>query len=193
VVTLLVICSNIKKNKIEKSIERTIKNKIKKGRKYKKEKKSLEIKGTNTTIQIKEYFWSQIKKSNFELYTLILNKQRVYENLGNNKDRLYNFVSRLLLEKVKFSNATTSVNIIIDRSKNKEARKEFNNYLFLQLKGFIDPKIPLHIFQPMSHENKGLQAVDMFSWGIFRKYERKDFYWYRIFKERIVIETKYLP
>jgi len=63
----------------------------------------------------------------------------------------------------------------------------------VQIKGQIDPKAPLEIFQSKSDEIRGLQAVDMFSWGVFRKYERNDNEWYNIFKKKISFETVYLP
>lgn len=39
----------------------------------------------------------------------------------------------------------------------------------------------------------GLQAVDLFSWGIFRKYENGDYGWYTIYWHKIRFETEYLP
>lgn len=39
-----------------------------------------------------------------------------------------------------------------------------------------------------SHEEKGLQAVDFVSWAIFRKYERGDFEFYELIKDKIVDE-----
>ncbi len=38
----------------------------------------------------------------------------------------------------------------------------------------------------------GLQAVDVFSWGIFRKYERKDKEWFDIFREKVKYDSVYL-
>jgi hypothetical protein len=56
----------------------------------------------------------------------------------------------------------------------------------------IDPKIPLEIKHKNSCSDYGLNAVDLFSWGIFRKYERKDWEWYNIFKEKIKFDDIYL-
>ncbi|MBI3376776.1 MAG: hypothetical protein HY035_00020 [Nitrospirae bacterium] len=48
----------------------------------------------------------------------------------------------------------------------------------------------------MKHENSrqyhGLQAVDLFSWGIFRKYEKKDTTWFDIFRDKVAFEEQYL-
>ena len=35
-------------------------------------------------------------------------------------------------------------------------------------------------------------AVDLFSWGIFRKYEKKDLKWFEIFREKVAFEEQYL-
>lgn len=193
IVTLLVIYTEKDKKKLEKGVERTIKNKVKKGRKTKKEKTNVELKGASTTIQVKKYFWKQIKKINFRIYALVLNKKRVFSYLRADKNRLYNFVSHILLDNVPFSVEKSEICIIIDRSKNKAEREKFNNYLLVQLKGKIEPAVLLNIFQSKSNDIKGLQAVDMFSWGIFRKHERKDYKWYDIFQRHIFFETKYLP
>jgi hypothetical protein len=47
------------------------------------------------------------------------------------------------------------------------------------------------IYHDYSHRNKPLQAVDLFAWGIYRKYEHGDTRWYDVFQERIVFEEIY--
>jgi len=37
-----------------------------------------------------------------------------------------------------------------------------------------------------------LQAVDLFCWGIFRKYEMGDSEWYDVYQDALVFETEYL-
>jgi len=85
------------------------------------------------------------------------------------------------------------VYLIIDKSKSLSEVKEFNKYIIRQLEGKLDPSIPLDINHFQSKENKGIQVVDMFCWGFFRKYERRDLSWYNVFKDKIVYETLYLP
>lgn len=84
------------------------------------------------------------------------------------------------------------VELIIDRRKSKQEIVEFNAYLANQLKGRIDPLVPLDIFHWISHETPGLQAVDLFSWGIFRNRERGDDRWRKIFDEKIRFDDIYL-
>lgn len=42
----------------------------------------------------------------------------------------------------------------------------------------------------LSHDNKGIQAVDMFCYGIFRKYEHHDTLWYDLFLPRLYLEKE---
>jgi hypothetical protein len=49
----------------------------------------------------------------------------------------------------------------------------------------------LTINHSFSHEEELLQAIDLFVWGIFRKYEIGDMQWSEIFKEKIVFERVY--
>lgn len=50
----------------------------------------------------------------------------------------------------------------------------------------------LNISHLTSQESAGLQAVDLFSWGIFRKYENNDMEWYRVYRDKVGFETEYL-
>jgi len=94
---------------------------------------------------------------------------------------------------VPLENASVRVGLVIDRSKSKKEIKEFNAYLIQQLSGKIEPRIPLDIDHHLSHEDLPLQAVDLFSWGIFRKYEKSDREWFDVFKDKIKYDDVYLP
>ena len=56
-------------------------------------------------------------------------------------------------------------------SKNKDEIADFNQHLANQLEALLPLAVPLNIYHERSHENAGLQAVDLFCWGVFRKYE----------------------
>ncbi len=86
---------------------------------------------------------------------------------------------------------TNYVMLIVDRSKSKAEIREFDAYLFNQLEARIPLQVPLIINHYDSHENKLLQAVNLFAWGIYRKYEVGDTEWYDRFQEKIVYEQMY--
>jgi hypothetical protein len=100
-------------------------------------------------------------------------------------------MARLVLEQISFQEAATRVELIIDKSKNKPQMQEFNSYVINPLQGKLDPLIHLDIYHRASDQEPGLQAADMFSWGIFRKYERGDTEWFNFFSEKINYDGRY--
>ncbi len=191
-ITLLVCDGKEASDSFRKAVRRTLKNKL--NRKKQVSRIVQELKGIKTSLAIKKYFYRHLVKKGWQLYTVILNKERVYEDLRKPKakKKLYNFVARFILEKIDLQNATSAVTLILDRSKNREEIRDFNSYVENQLEALLPLNIPLHIYHERSHDNAGLQAVDLFCWGIFRKYEKGDTDWYNIYRSAIVFETEYL-
>jgi len=190
-ICILLIKDSESKRKISKNIERTLRKKI--NPKNKRNRIVQELKGTSTKIEIKKYFFKKIKDLEFYIYSITLNKIRVYDYLVKDKSRIYNWIVRLLLDNVDFTEVKNRIYMIIDKSKSRPQIVEFNEYIYRQLMTKVDPKIPLEIKHKNSCSDNGLSAVDLFSWGIFRKYERKDLEWYNIFKEKVIFEDVYLP
>ena len=189
-VCILVVKSPEGRKRIAKMVERTLRRKL--NPKGKRKRLIQELKATSTTLKIKEYFYRNIRKVDFAVYSLTLNKRRVYQNLVQDKARVYNWVTRMLLDQIDFSTADTHIHLVIDRSKSKPEISEFDSYILLNLRGKIDPKIPLTISHRDSQEDLCLNAVDLFSWGVYRKYEKADRVWYDVFKEKIRYDDLYL-
>lgn len=186
-ITILAIRDPENNRMLIKAVKKTLARKLNR-------KKSIaeEMKGTKTVLGIKKYFYTQIKDLKFAIYALTLNKKRVYERLAKDKERVYNYISRLVLDKIPFEKAQEPVMLILDKSKTQKQIWDFNQYIFRQLKGRLDPMVPLDIKHQDSRQYYGLQAVDLFSWGIFRKYEKKDSKWFEIFKGKVAFEEQYL-
>ncbi|MBI5234454.1 MAG: DUF3800 domain-containing protein [Deltaproteobacteria bacterium] len=184
-ITILAVKGVENNRSLLKAVKKTIKRKLPRGQ--------AELKGAKDSIEVKNYFYGMASGVPFNIYAVTLNKRRVYDSLAKQKDRVYNFIARNVLDRIPVEDATTRIAVIIDKSKSRKEIKEFNEYIVHYAKGRIDPLVPLDINHWTSHENMGLQAVDTFSWGIFRKYERKDCEWFNIFKEKIKYDTVYLP
>jgi len=184
-ITLLALRTIENNNKLGKAVKITLR------RKFKKENQA-ELKGSACPLNIKKYFYAKVKDIKFAVYSITLNKIRVYDNLRKDKERVYNYIARLVLDQIPFEKAEARITIIIDKSKTKENIRHFNDYIVRQLKSKIDPNVLLGIYHYNSKECLCLQAVDMFSWGIFRKYEKEDLDWYDIYKEKIQYDTRYL-
>jgi hypothetical protein len=152
-----------------------------------------ELKGTNTALDIKKYFYEKAKNIEFGIYSITLNKQKVYERLTKEKPRVYNWIARLVLDQIPFDkDSNERVCFVIDKSKSKPEIEDFNCYIRRQLEGRLNPKTPLDINHLKSHESHGLQAADIFCWGIFQKHERKKVDWFDVFaEEKIKFDQDY--
>ncbi len=157
---------------IRRAVKKTLDRKVNLGKRAKRLKH--ELKATETKPDVKRYLYRQIKDLRFGIFALTLNKRRVYERLATQKERVYNFVSRLVLDQIPFDQANDRVQLLVDKSKGKAEIAEFNRYIFQSLKGRLNPKVPLNISHVASQEEPVLQATDLFAWGIFRKHEKND-------------------
>src|SRR3989344_1384146 len=121
---------------------------------------------------------------------VVLNKQKVYVDLQNQKNYLYNYTANILLDRLHTQeafSATEPIDLYVDRKDTKKyLRENFINYLTSSMKKRRDGAFSAALHT--SHENKSLQAVDFVSWAIFRKYERGDYEFYEIIKNKIVDE-----
>lgn len=190
-ITILVIKGNIQNRLLFKAVKKTLRRRL--NPRGKRKRIVAELKGTKTTLEVKKYFYEQVKSLNFNIYAITLNKRRLYEYLIKNKSRVYNFIARNVLDQISFKEAKIKVELIIDKSKSKPEIVEFNSYIRRQLEAELDPKIPLNMYHLSSLESGGLQAADMFSYGIFEKHERRRMDWLNIFKEKVIYDSVYLP
>lgn len=192
VITLLVCGSSAETRSFKVAVRKTLRNKLNKGKKGSRVVQ--ELKGTGTTLEIKKYFYRHSPKRTWSIYTVCLNKERVYDYLttSQGKKKLYNFIARFLIDKVDLSDAGNAVTLVVDKSKNKNEIADFNKYIGNQLDARLPLEVPLNIYHEHSHSNAGLQTVDLFCWGVFRKYERNDLEWYNVYRNRIAVEEVYL-
>ncbi len=192
VITVLV-CEGRTSVGFKTAVNRTLRNKL--NRKKCRSRIVDELKGTGTTLAIKQYFYRHTPKDGWKLYAVALNKKRVYEYLQTKagKKKLYNYIARFLLQKIDLNRAGQAVTLVVDKSKNKDEIADFNEYVSNQLEALLPLDVPLNIYHERSQENAGLQAVDLFCWGIYRKYEHGDRTWYNAFQGMIAFETEYLP
>lgn len=189
VITLLVCHENTVVKAFHKGIERTLKNKVN----CKPQRKSIkqELKGTETTIGTKRYFYKHVAHlKTWDIYSIILDKRALYRQLNAVPvhKNLYNSLTRQVLEKVVFGEGNNPIRLIVDRSKNTTEAVEFNRYVADHLAGLLPLHTRLIIEHQSSLDNSGIQAVDLFSWGIFKKYEAGDETWYQVYQDRVKVE-----
>ncbi len=188
-VTILVIKDDHKRLML--AVKKTLRRKLNYSRK--KKRHISELKATGTTLEIKRYFYEQIVNLDFQLYSVTLNKRRLFEELANDKSRVYNFIAKQVVDKIPFEEMDSRVQFILDKSKSKPEIENFNRYITSQLQGRIHPTVPFDIYHWQSTQSSIIQAVDLFCWGIFRVYERNDYEWFDIFKDKVELNAIYLP
>ncbi len=177
---------------IKSAVKKTLKNKVN----YKNKKRIVcELKGSATNIEVKNYFYNKIAKDdNWFLSTVILDKQNLIKNKHvPTKERLYNQISKAVLEDIDMLRNASIVQLYIDRSKSLKEIRIFDMYIKSHLEINLQANAKLYIEHINSEKNIGLQAVDMFCYGISRKYEIGDDTWYDLFKHRIKREIIYRP
>lgn len=176
-------CDDNEIKKVRKIIKRIRTRKLKK-----KLKELTELKANNTSKQIREAVLKKLNSLNIEIYTIILDKKQVYDYLKNKKDKLYNYVSHLIISECSINDK--NIDLFVDKRGAKIIASEFTNYITEKLKG-INKKCKLKVYHLDSKIESGLQVVDFVSWSIFRKYEHKDDSYYNIIKSKIKLEKKF--
>ncbi len=190
VIAVLEVINDQNRKALAKAVERTIKNKLHK-KHPRKHKPISELKGTGTDLADKKYFYRHIAKIPFTISAVILEKERFVNHLQLNKTRVYRFITNLVLKKLPMEQATDRVILTLDKSMRSTVIQEFNEQLIKQVESHIPPNVPVSINHSFSHEDKLLQAVDLFAWGLYRKYEAGDTEWYEVFKENVAFERLY--
>ena len=125
----VLVCDRKRVKAIQNAVNRTLKNKINKKR---KRNKVQELKGTTTSPEVKSYFLDKMPNDGWKIYSITLNKSRVFDKLKtrDGKKKLYNFLTKELLKILHTNNKEISnVNLIVDRCKDGEDRKDFNAYI----------------------------------------------------------------
>ena len=194
----LLLCKNKKtflniRSAVKKTLSRKLFSK-------KSKRKIQELKGYETDLNIKKYFYTQLLQTKpneqlFELYSVVIDKKKMLPFIENtkNKNHLYNIIARNVLELIDFSDVNEQVILYTDRCKGSKEQRIFNKYISEHLALKLPINIPLDIKHEVSHELTGLQAVDLFCYGIIRKYSDNDTAWYNCFSNKVIKEVLWEP
>lgn len=165
------------------AVKKTLKRKVNRSKRHKQE-----LKGSNTSIAVRRYFYKQLVDVPFSIYALTLRKRDVRRYLLEGKitqSELYDMVSESLLSGIPFDGAPDGVELVVDKSKNRREAAEFNRVIGKYLAGRVEPSATVTITHCLSYVDLGLSAADLFCWGIFRRYEAGDSEWYEEYRARV--------
>ena len=132
-----------------------------------------------------------LSEKNCKIMTIYLDKSRVYTDLRDEKHILYNYIVNILLDRImnrRLISKKDGITLVASkRETNKFLNQNFHDYLCRQLKNNHDADLKVEVKTPA--EEKCLQAADIASWSIFRKYEYADDSYYQLLKPIIVEEN----
>ncbi len=187
----MLVCDDVHiMRKVQKAVEKTLKNKINR----KRNKPIHEIKSTSITHEIKEYFLKNMPENGWSIYAVTITKENVKPDLRtrHGKKKLYNWITKELLSHIKKHKANSEqISIIVDKCKNKTERGDFDNYIHAHLLNFFSLMTKTMIDHKESSSSYGLQAVDIFCGGIHRSFEHQDNKWKDCFKDKIKSNRPY--
>lgn len=189
VMTVLAVSSRLPMISISNVVKKTLGKKI--NQKSKKSRIVSELKGSGTSLEIRKYFFINVAQnaSGWFLYSVILDKHSLIKNeLYQNKNKIYNQMALQLIEKVDFGEAKY-INLIVDRSKDALGISDFDSHIATNL--HLNPGTRLYIEHGNSEKYKCIQATDLFSYDIFRKYEAEDERCYDLFKHKLRFEGEF--
>ena len=173
-------------NRFKLAVAVTLRNKI--NRKQNPKRIENELKGSKMSLPYNKYVWDKIKDSTFLIYAITINKQNVSSRLRKNPSTLYNDIAKLVIDKLPFELAPEIIEFIIDRSKGKSELKDFNDSLSKYIDSQIKSNVKINISHLPSEASPGLQMADLFSNGIYSKYEHGNSDWYSCFAEKCRFE-----
>lgn len=165
---------------------RSLKRAINQIEKFKKSHKIEELKGKNIHPNDKTQLHFYLRKLSWTLHAILVDKRKI-----TNFIRYTDFYDELTVKVIKscFKNHAklTTINIILDRCKNTEHEmKTLNNKIISALQNLSAPN-EIKIHHADSKREPGLQMVDLYSYGIFIKYESGKKDWFNYFKNKINI------
>jgi len=176
-------------------IEKVVR-KVKEGMRKSKRKRVHELHAYDSTQAVKLKMLRLLaKEKDLKILSIILNKKKVHVDFENQKNYLYNYTANVLLELLhskKIIDIDEPIFLYIDqKDTNKNIRDNFEKYLKDNFVKKGNGKVVIKI-KP-SHSERCLQAVDFASWAIFRKYEKGEYEYYEIIKDKIIEENVIYP
>ncbi len=160
----------------------------------KKTKKIAELKFSNSSVLIREMFLNRIAKINLSVYSLIIDKKLTQQKLKENLSVLYNYLIKILLEKVLVDvNKSHKLKICLDKCMSPNQRMNFENYLKTEFFSLFNIIPDVEIVHEVSYNNQGLIVTDFICGAFGYKYNTlnaaEDFdYYTNIIKDKIKVE-----
>jgi Protein of unknown function (DUF3800) len=149
------------------------------------------LQATKETDRTRLKLLNELVHRDVSVVAIYLNKRRVHTHLPEEQHVLYNYVANILLDRIYDKDLLSHddpIQLIASRREsNKLLTENFRDYLNGQVGGRPQLKIEVAVRPPQ--QEKGLQAVDMVSWALFRNRENGDDSYCNVIKPVIIDES----
>lgn len=137
----------------------------------KKHRKKTELKFSNSSDLIRTRFLKQVASLPIEVFSLVIEKKYTSDDLRKNIPILYNYLIKILLEKLLSDiNQNDPLEICLDRSMSKVQRENFENYVKTEFLSLFQHLPKLEIKHDSSEHNECLQVTDFICGAFGYKY-----------------------
>ena len=174
----LLIAKNEKE--VENCVKRTRTAKLKK-----KFKEVPELKFNQSNDAVRKYLLKCVSSKDIEIHGIVLKKHQVYDYLKDHRNKIYNYLTGFLMDKIITSPEERQLIVILDKFLSKESREDYNQYIKGKLSEFIKKNIKIEVEHKDAMSERCLQVVDFIAGAIFNKYERNENRYYAIIEPKI--------
>ena len=160
----------------------------------KRTKKIAELKFSNSSVLIREMFLKRVSNINVHIYCLIIDKKLTQQKLKDNLPILYNYLIKILLEKVLVDiDKSHKLKICLDKCMSPNQKMNFENYRKREVFSLFNVIPDVEIVHEISYNDQGLIVTDFICGSFGYKYNtaklKRDFdYYTRIIKDKVKVE-----
>lgn len=154
-------------------------------RKLEKSIKELpEIKANNSKGWIREYVLGKVREAQCSIFSVVVKKDDLRDDLFGMQDRFYNRLCSALLGKLNLDHGR--ILITVDKKyTNTLLRADFDAHVKNELKRG-NKELAVEILHLPSCASNELQVADFVAWSINRKFNTGDDSYYRLIDEKII-------
>ena len=153
--------------------------------KAKKRGKIVELKGKSLQSEKKEKLHFFLKKLDWELHSIVIDKRKIFKPRSINN--FYDDIAVKLITHCCQNSCKSSatIKIVLDKCKNNQQEIILINTKIEKALRRHNYTNDINIHHNNSKNEIGLQMIDLYSYGIYKKFEDGDTSWFSIFKEKI--------
>jgi hypothetical protein len=146
--------------------------------------------GVYFNVRGDDHYRQAHQKSDFQLHTVVLDKEQLLNKVSRvEQHRIYVRLCTRVLNQIAFPENPGFVHLWADRCKRGLEARDLNTLIRSNLETRLPLTTKITLEQTPSSEHYGLQAVDMFSYGFYRKHEHHDLEWYSVFSTNVFSEV----